>query len=50
MKQCPDCRNPVMSLMFLDGKAVPEHYCERCCRAVSVEKMVQAPIRVPVLN
>lgn len=43
MKQCPDCRNPVTSLMFLDGKLVPEHYCERCCRSVVlVEKPAPA--------
>lgn len=44
MKQCPDCRNPVTSLMFLDGKLIPEHYCERCCKSVTfVSKPVPAP-------
>lgn len=49
MKQCPDCRNPVSSLLFLDGKLVPEPYCERCCKSVTpVEKTVAAP-KVAVL-
>lgn len=54
MKQCPDCRNPVMSLMFLDGKTVPEPYCERCCKIVApVVRPVSRPVAAPreaVLN
>ncbi|MCR4295261.1 MAG: hypothetical protein NUW21_06980 [Elusimicrobia bacterium] len=43
MKQCPECRNPVSSLMFLDGKLVPEPHCERCCKSVApVEKTAPA--------
>lgn len=47
MKNCPDCRNPVSSLMFIDSKPAPELYCERCCRAV---KPVAAEPREPVLR
>lgn len=50
MKQCPDCRNPVSSMMFLDGKSVPEHYCERCCKSVSVVVKPAAAPRETVLN
>ena len=44
MKQCPDCRSPILSLMFLDGKTVPEPYCERCCKSVNI---VVKPVAVP---
>lgn len=38
-KICPDCRNPVVSLMIIDAAKGPEHHCERCARAVTpVEK------------
>lgn len=48
MKLCPDCRNPVTSMMFLDGKKVPEPHCERCCKSVvPVETPVAEP-RQPV--
>ncbi|MDP3543165.1 MAG: hypothetical protein Q8T11_11925 [Elusimicrobiota bacterium] len=44
MKLCPDCRNPVSSLLFIDGRLVPEPYCERCCKGVApVERPAIAP-------
>ncbi|MEQ1919219.1 MAG: hypothetical protein ABL955_08475 [Elusimicrobiota bacterium] len=44
MKQCPDCRSPILSLMFLDSNPEPKPYCERCCRAVTAPK---APAPAP---
>lgn len=43
MKICPDCRTPILSLMMIDKKTVPELYCERCCK--SVTEAVVRPIR-----
>jgi hypothetical protein len=47
---CPDCRTPIVSMMFLDSRPVPEPYCERCCAAArpAERKAVQArPVTRP---
>jgi len=44
MKTCPDCRNPMPSLMLLDARVTPEYYCERCAKGFPVaEKPLTAP-------
>lgn len=48
MKLCPDCRNPVSSMLFLDGKLVPEPYCERCCRSVASVENTAPASKIPV--
>jgi uncharacterized protein YbaR (Trm112 family) len=42
MKQCPECRSPIYSLMMLDARNEPEHYCERCARGYAVRKAAPA--------
>lgn len=42
MKICPDCRTPILSLMMIDKKTVPELYCERCCKAV--KEVLERPV------
>ena len=49
MKLCPDCRTPILSLMFIDAKRVPELYCERCCHAVAAIKAPAPELRKPAL-
>ena len=38
MKQCPECRSPIHSLMMLDSRNEPEYYCERCARGYPMAK------------
>lgn len=49
MKLCPDCRTPILSMMFIDAKLVPEFYCERCARSWPVNKAPAPEIRKPAL-
>jgi len=44
MNLCPDCRTPIMSLMFVDGNTVPTPHCERCCKSVNI---AVKPVAVP---
>ena len=46
MTHCPDCRNPITSLMLLDSKTEPEYYCERCFRGFPVDRKT-APVPAP---
>jgi len=48
-KKCPDCRTPIVSLMFLDEKKGPEFYCERCGHAVLEAKKPAPARREPAL-
>ncbi len=49
MKLCPDCRTPILSLMFIDAKLVPEPYCERCAHSVSINTAPAPELRKPAL-
>lgn len=42
MTHCPDCRNPISSLMMIDKKNAPEYYCERCARTWPVGQAAPA--------
>lgn len=33
MTHCPDCRSPILSLMMIDSRNVPEYYCEHCAQS-----------------
>jgi uncharacterized protein YbaR (Trm112 family) len=48
MTHCPDCRNPISSLMMIDKKNEPEYYCERCARTWPVAA-APAETREPAL-
>ncbi len=46
MKNCPVCRSPISSLMMLDSRNEPEHYCERCARGWPMQKA--SPAKQPL--
>jgi hypothetical protein len=48
MTHCPECRAPIVSLMMIDARNLPEYDCDSCAQAWPVVEPRPSESRRPV--